>query len=318
MATPVSQLERNKEIVRSFKECQGTKEQDTTLARIMAPDYNRIRGGLINLAENAEGQGFPAPGLFLRTALPDRVDVIEDIVAEGDRVAMLWRLNATHTGNLFGIPPTGKRIEIYEVGFFRVVDEKIVEGWFMCDELALLLQLGRQMPKRKDRRRVVPHVPDEGEEADTLVAQLTAAGVRTAEDRNKLEVARSKSKSQARERAPHYVQKRWGFQHLREYGQANGFPQLGPHHAFPDREDRIVRLLSEGAKVWTRFNLRATNTESLYGVPATNKRCVVSEVGVCGFAGAEWTQGWYFADELGLLLQLDALHVLEKLGCEAV
>jgi predicted ester cyclase len=317
MATSASQVERNKAIVRSFKECQGTQEQDATLAKIMAPDYNRIRGGLVNLAENAEGQDFPAPGLFLRKALPDRVDVIEDIVAEGDRVAMLWRLNATHTGNLFGIPPTGKRIDIYEVGFFRVVDERIVEGWFMCDELGLLLQLGRQMPRRRGLL-VVPHVVDEDEEADSLIAKLTAEGGSTAQDQNKLEVARSKSKSQARERSPQYVQKRWGFQHLREFGRASGFAQLGPHHAFPDRDDRIVRLLSEGEKVWTRFNLHGTNTQSLFGLPATNKKCVVSEVGICRFAGTEWTEGWYFADELGVLLQLNALHVLEKLGCEPV
>ena len=318
MATSASQVERNKAIVRSFKECQGTKEQDATMAKIMAPDYNRIRGGLVNLAENAEGQNFPAPGLFLRKALPDRVDVIEDIAADGDRVAMLWRLNATHTGNLFGIPPTGKRIDIYEVGFFRVVNERIVEGWFMCDELGLLIQLGRQMPMRNDWRRVVPHVADEGEEADSVIAQLTTQGIRSTQDQNKLEVARSKSKSQARERAPQYVQKRWGFQHLREYGRASGFPQLGPHHAFPDREDRIVRLLSEGEKVWTRFNLQGTNSQSLYGVPATNKKCVVSEVGICRFAGTDWIEGWYFADELGVLLQLNALHILEKLGCEPV
>ena len=71
MATSASHVERNKAIVRSFKECQGTKEQDATMSRIMAPDYNRIRGGLVNLAENAEGQDFPPPGLFLRKALPD-------------------------------------------------------------------------------------------------------------------------------------------------------------------------------------------------------------------------------------------------------
>ena len=144
MHTSPAELEHNKAIVRSFKECQGTKDQDATMREIMAPNYNRIRGGLINLAENAEGQDFPPPGLFLRKALPDRVDAIEDIVAEGDRVAMRWRLNATHTGNLFGIPPTGRKIDIYEVGFFRVVEGKIVEGWFMCDELGLLIQLGRQ------------------------------------------------------------------------------------------------------------------------------------------------------------------------------
>ena len=161
-----SQLENNKRIVRSFKTCQGTKDQDATMREILAPDYKRLRGGLVNLATNAEGQGFPEPGLFLRKAFPDRVDVIEDIIAEDDRVGMLWRLQATHTGNLFGIPPTGKKIDVYEIGFFRVADNKITEGWFMCDEFGLLIQLGAQMPRRKDGRFKPPPVTDAGDNAD--------------------------------------------------------------------------------------------------------------------------------------------------------
>jgi predicted ester cyclase len=313
-----AELERNKAIVRSFKECQGTKDQDATMREIMAPNYNRIRGGLINLAENADGQEFPPPGLFLRKALPDRVDAIEDIVAEGDRVAMIWRLNATHTGNLFGIPPTGRRIEIYEVGFFRVADGKIVEGWFMCDELGLLVQLGRQMPKRKDGRVIAPHVPEEGESAETLIERLMVRGAETQPDRNKLEILRSKSSSaQPQRRSANYVQARSGFQHLHEYGGKNGLAPSGPNQAFPDRADRIARVIADGDKVWTQFNLHGTQTKPFYDMPATNKRCVVSEIGICRFAGDEWVEGWYFADELGLLLQLNALHVLEKLGCAA-
>ena len=317
MHTSPAELERNKAIVRSFKECQGTKDQDATMREIMAPNYNRIRGGLINLAENAEGQDFPPPGLFLRKALPDRVDAIEDIVAEGDRVAMRWHLNATHTGNLFGIPPTGRRIDIYEVGFFRVVEGKIVEGWFMCDELGLLIQLGRQMPKRKDGRRIVPHVTEDGHAADALIERVMARGTATQPDRNKLEVLRAKSSAAHAQRRPAgYVQSRSGFQHLHDYGRKNGLSPSGPNQAFLDRTDRIVRLLSEGDNVWTQFNLRGTHTQPFYDVAPTRKSCVVSEIGICRFAGGEWLEGWYFADELGLLLQLDALHVLEKLGCQ--
>ena len=312
-------LERNKAIVRSFKECQGTKDQDATMREIMAPDYNRIRGGLINLAENAEGQDFPPPGLFLRKALPDRVDVIEDIVAEGDRVAMIWRLNATHTGNLFGIPPTGRRIDIYEVGFFRVVDGRIVEGWFMCDELGLLIQLGRQMPKRKDGLVIAPHVTEQGDSADALIERMPARGAAGQPDRNKLEILRSKSSSaQPQRRDAGYSQPRSGFHHLHEYGRKNGLAQSGPNQAFPDRADDIVRLVAEGDQVWTQFNLHGTHTKPFYDIAPTHKRCVVSEIGICRFTRDEWVRGWYFADELGLLLQLDALHVLEKLGCQPV
>jgi predicted ester cyclase len=92
----------------------------------------------------------------------------------------------------------------------------------------------------------------------------------------------------------------------------------GPNQAFPDRTDRIVRLVADGEKVWTQFNLHGTQTKSFYDVPPTNKRCVVSEIGIGRFRGDEWVEGWYFADELGLLLQLNALDVLEKLRCRAI
>ena len=312
----MNQLDRNKAIVRSFKECQGTKDQDATMREIMSPNYQRPRGGLVHLATNAHGEEFPEPGLFLRKALPDRVDAIEDIVAEGDRVGMIWRLQATHTGNLFGIAPTGKKIDIYEIGFFRVVEGKIVEGWFMADELGLLIQLERQMPKRRDGRTIAPPITDEGEDGDALVERLMAQGVTAQQDRNKLKVARSKSKYKKPEDRAKYTQKRWGLQHLRDYGQKNGVMQFDPSHAFPGRNDRISGLIAEDDKVWMRFNLRGTNTQSFYGLPPTHKRCEMNEVGISRFDGDDWVEGWYLADGLGILLQLDALDMLEKLGCK--
>ena len=80
--------------------------------------------------------------MYLRTAFPDRVDIIEHVVAEGDTVGLLFRLTATHTGNLFGIPPTGRKVDVYEIALLRIVNGQMVEGWFMMDEAELLRQLG--------------------------------------------------------------------------------------------------------------------------------------------------------------------------------
>src|SRR5688572_23943367 len=122
MSEPVSTLEGNKAAVRRFKESQGTSDEAAAMREVLAPGYTRLRGGMANLASNAHDQGFPAPGAFLRDAFPDRVDVIEDIIAEEDRVGMLWRLTGTHKGNLFGIPPTGRKVDIHEIGWFRLAD----------------------------------------------------------------------------------------------------------------------------------------------------------------------------------------------------
>ena len=156
MSGSVSQLERNKAAVRRLKESQGAQDEAAAIREILAPGYTRLRGGMSNLANNARGQGFPEPGAFLRGAFPDRADVIEDIIAEDDRVGMLLRFTGTHRGNLFGIPPTGRRIDIHEIGIFRLADGRITEGWFMADELGLLKQLGTQLPRRKDGGSIVP------------------------------------------------------------------------------------------------------------------------------------------------------------------
>ena len=136
------------------------------MKEVLSPNYQRLRGGLHHLAANAQGQGFPGTGSFLRGAFPDRVDVMEEVIAEGDQVGLLFRLTGTHQGNLFGIPPTGKKVDVYEAAILRIVDGKMVEGWFMADEAALLKQLGARLPVRKDAKLVVPPVTNGGEDPD--------------------------------------------------------------------------------------------------------------------------------------------------------
>ena len=75
-------------------------------------------------------------------AFPDFHITIEDMVAEGDRVAVRQTTTATHQGELMGIPPTGKRISISGIHITRVVEGKGVEDWGSDDMLGLLQQLG--------------------------------------------------------------------------------------------------------------------------------------------------------------------------------
>ena len=274
------QLERNKAIVRRFKTAQGTVDEAAMLRESVAPDYLRKRGGMANLAANGRGQGFPDNGAFLRAAIPDRVDIIEDIIAEGDRVGMLWRLTGTHKGALFGIPATGRRIDIHEFGIFRLKDGKISEGWFMADELGLLIQLGCMLPPRKDGQLIVPAVTEEGEDGDDVVKRMLGGPLDTREARNKMIVARSKSSFVQKHDRANYTQLRWGLQHLRDWGLANGTAQFDPSHAFPGRNDRIKGQIAEGDKVLMEFNLRGTNSQSFYGLPPTGRRCEMPEVSI--------------------------------------
>jgi len=310
--TSAAELERNKKIVRSFKECQGSKDEAAVMREILAPDYKRLRGGMANLAANANGQNFPETLHGLRGAFPDRVDVIEEIIAEGDRVGMIWRLQGTHQGNLFGIAPTGKKLDIWEIGVFRLAGGKITEGWFMADEVGVLRQLGVELPARADGKRVLPANPEGGEFAEEVVHSLEQEPV-TPQQRNKMIVARSKTLSPPVADRAHHVLRHWGMQHTRDYAEANGLEKFDPMSAFPDRRDHITGMLAEGDRVWMLFNLRGTHNKSFYGLPPTGRRVEMAEVGIMKFTGERWTDSWYYADGLAMLLHLDALHFLDAL-----
>src|SRR5882672_221766 len=187
-----SERERNKAVALRFKKSQGTPEQDAVMKEVLAPDYKRLRGGLYNLEANARDQGFPSSGSYLRGAFPDRVDIVEQVIAEGDKVGLLFRLTGTHKGHLFGIPPTGKKVDVYEIAVLRIVDGQMREGWFMADEAGLLKQLGAKLPPRKDGRVIVPPVTGIGEDPEAVLKRLERGPQSTLEDRHRLIVARSK------------------------------------------------------------------------------------------------------------------------------
>ena len=305
------ELERNKAVVLRFKKSQGTKDMPAVEKEVLAPNYNRIRGGNFHLAGNARGEGWPEPGMYLRSAFPDRMDIIEHVVAEGDTVGLLFRVTATHTGNLFGIPPTGKMVDVYEVALLRIVNGQMVEGWFMMDEAELLRQLGTRMPVRKDGRTIAPPVPTAGEEGDALVQRLTAKPLLTPQERHKVIAARSRSSaSSPADRSPDYARQREAFQHLHDYGVARGLGEQTLRSALTGRQDRIDRLVAEGDQVWMRFDVHGAQQASLYGLPATGKRVGVPAVEIARFAGGKLKESWCFGDELGLLLQFGVPNLL--------
>jgi steroid delta-isomerase-like uncharacterized protein len=84
-------------------------------------------------------QGFL--GMF-RAGMPDLSLGVDDVAGDGDRVAARWHANGTHTEEMFGIPPTGKRHEIHGISFFRFADGKIAEDWVEENTLSVLQQLG--------------------------------------------------------------------------------------------------------------------------------------------------------------------------------
>ena len=67
---------------------------------------------------------------------------VEDMLAEGDRVALWMATSGTHTGTLEGVPPTGRSWTNKGVFLLRLRDNRIVEASWLFDQLNLLKQVG--------------------------------------------------------------------------------------------------------------------------------------------------------------------------------
>jgi steroid delta-isomerase-like uncharacterized protein len=78
----------------------------------------------------------------LRSAFPDVAVTVEDLLAEGDKVAVRWTWSGTSLGPFLGIPPTGEVIVGSGIGLFRISNGKIVEDFVQEDTFGLLQQLG--------------------------------------------------------------------------------------------------------------------------------------------------------------------------------
>jgi steroid delta-isomerase-like uncharacterized protein len=86
--------------------------------------------------------GNKAATAMLRSAFPDFKATIEDMVAEGDKVALRLTWSGTHEGEFMGLPPTGKRFSIPVFDILRMDGGKIVEHWGQMDRMAMMQQLG--------------------------------------------------------------------------------------------------------------------------------------------------------------------------------
>ena len=75
-------------------------------------------------------------------AFPDCQVTVDDMIAEGDRVVTKKTFTGTHTAELNGIPPTGKRVSIQYVDILRLRDGKIIEHWLSMDQMNFMQQLG--------------------------------------------------------------------------------------------------------------------------------------------------------------------------------
>jgi predicted ester cyclase len=120
--------EFNKQRLRELLAAVDAGELDRAL-EFYAPDYVDH-----DSSESRRGDGDPIAVLRaafarFRFAFGDVRHVIDDLVAEGDRVAARLRIEATHIGEIFGMPASGRRVSNDSIVIYRFASGRIVERW---------------------------------------------------------------------------------------------------------------------------------------------------------------------------------------------
>src|SRR5215213_6695837 len=144
MGSSSAQEQENKQVVRQFFELLDRHDTESMgQLLVSSTNYSFHIGGMPSPVDWNEHKRLLAG---VNNAFPDLHHEIVDMVAERDKVAVRLNVTGTHKGEFQGIPPTGKKLSLYEMGFITIIDGKITEGWISADTMGLLQQLGALPP----------------------------------------------------------------------------------------------------------------------------------------------------------------------------
>ncbi len=108
---------------------------------ILSTDFvNHFPGNPPEMRRGPEGVKRLAEAI--RGAFPDAKITHHETITEGDKVTLRWSMTGTQDGEMFGVPPTGKSVNITGIDIFRIASGKIVEMWQNWDQMGMMQQLG--------------------------------------------------------------------------------------------------------------------------------------------------------------------------------
>ena len=131
---PNSVEQANKQTVRRLFTAFAARD-DAAMDELLAPDFvaHNMPPGC---PPNAEGMKRSAA--LMHEGLQECQNTIEDMIAEGDKVVVRYTTRATHTGELFGVPPSSRTIKLTGIEIYRLADGRIAEYWGEYDASELL------------------------------------------------------------------------------------------------------------------------------------------------------------------------------------
>lgn len=297
--TAAADTEANKEAYRRLNQEGWSQGQLAVVDEVVAPGYvyhEPVLGDIPGL------EGLKQTIMSYRTAYPDMQFTIDEMIAEGDLVAMRWSAAGTQQGELMGIPATGLATTSVGINMARFdADGKIVEEWSSWDVMGLMQQLGVVAPPRP------------GPEFYLWDAASDVAGDPGTPAENKLLVLRVKSQF-------------WNGKDIAGLDETHHASAFGNNPAitgpatyeayreaclmyqtvFPDLHQTTDAIFAEGDKVVIRWTSTGTQQGDLMGIPASGRQVVYTGITIYRIADGKIAESWWAYDAMGLVQQLTA------------
>jgi hypothetical protein len=130
--------EEEKELVRRYIDALNSGRLDE-FEELLTPDYDD-HTTMPGIPPGREGAMIAHK--ILTNSFPDTHFTIDELYVEGDKAVLIATGRGTHTGDFFGVPPTGKTVSWWGIRILRLADGKIAEGWALFDQRGIMQQLG--------------------------------------------------------------------------------------------------------------------------------------------------------------------------------
>ena len=133
-------MSRNTDLAHRFYEDVMVGGDLGALDEILTPNFVDHEEGPPGTPDGIDG--VKAFVTMFREAFPDMQVSIEDVMEDGDRVAVRATMTGTHDGELMGVPPSGNRVRLEMIDIVRIEDGRCAEHWGAADNLSLMQQIG--------------------------------------------------------------------------------------------------------------------------------------------------------------------------------
>jgi steroid delta-isomerase-like uncharacterized protein len=245
-----------------------------------------------------------------RTAFPDGRMAIDDLIVEGDIVAIRNTWHGTHDAEFYGVPPSGKTVAVTSVGIDRVVDGLVTEGWGELDMVGMMQQMGA-LPL------VGPGAAAAGRSTDWGDTRSSADGAGADPQANKDVLVRLVQALESGDDAAARTLVAGTFvDHSPSWGTDSLDSVLASYgalrRAMPDLRFEIDRdnMVAEGDQVAAHSIVRGTHTgDALFGAEPSGNEVVWTHTDFVRIAGDKVVERWSASDTLTLYQQAGVLPV---------